>query len=189
MRPARRLALTESEALEIEPPGKRHVRAASSCRLAELDRHLVQPADQDVRSRTAPVLVCTPVKRSTALRTGTVLVAYFSPMRSSGPPMAKPFAPQSSASSLLGIYSKIYGKKHQNLRAMLCNSSRAGKNARMRTLIRIRMLSTSNPDASDGIDPFAARLIRQGRHGLRKSPLMRIDIVPELPDPQRHRIA
>lgn len=105
---------------------------------------------------------------------------------STGPHMARPFAPQSSASSVLGIPSKISGKNHQNSSALLCNSAHAGNYARMRTLIRIRMQNTSNPDESDGNDPFAARLIRQG---LRKHSLMRVDIAHELPDSRRHRIA
>ena len=51
--------LTESDALIIEPLGKRHERAAFSCGLPELDRYLARRAGQDVRRRIARVFVCT----------------------------------------------------------------------------------------------------------------------------------
>ena len=51
--------MTESDALVIEPLGRRHDRAAFSCGLPELDRYLARQASQDVRRRIARVFVCT----------------------------------------------------------------------------------------------------------------------------------
>ena len=51
--------MTESDALVIEPLGKRHGRAAFSCGLPEPDRYLAHRASQDVRRRIARVFVCT----------------------------------------------------------------------------------------------------------------------------------
>ena len=51
--------MTESDALTIEPLGRRHDRAAFSCGLPELDRYLARQAGQDVRRRIARVFVCT----------------------------------------------------------------------------------------------------------------------------------
>ena len=51
--------MTESDALIIEPLGRRHDRAAFSCGLPELDRYLARQAGQDVRRRIARVFVCT----------------------------------------------------------------------------------------------------------------------------------
>ncbi len=51
--------MTESDALVIEPLGKRHDRTAFSCGLPELDRYLARQAGQDVRRRIARVFVCT----------------------------------------------------------------------------------------------------------------------------------
>ena len=52
-RPARRLALTQSDALIIEPLERRHDRAAFSCGLPELDHYFARQAGQDVRRRIA----------------------------------------------------------------------------------------------------------------------------------------
>ena len=51
--------MTESDALTIEPLGRRHDRTAFSCGLPELDRYLARQAGQDVRRRIARVFVCT----------------------------------------------------------------------------------------------------------------------------------
>ena len=51
--------MTGSDALIIEPLGKRHDRAAFSCGLPELDLYLARRAGQDVRRRIARVFVCT----------------------------------------------------------------------------------------------------------------------------------
>ena len=51
--------MTGSDALIIEPLGRRHDRAAFSCGLPELDRYLARQAGQDVRRRVARVFVCT----------------------------------------------------------------------------------------------------------------------------------
>ena len=51
--------MTDSDALVIEPLGRRHDRAAFSCGLPELDRYLARQAGQDVRRRVARVFVCT----------------------------------------------------------------------------------------------------------------------------------
>ena len=51
--------MTNSDALIIEPLGKRHDRVAFSCGLPELDRYLARQASQDVRRRIARVFVCT----------------------------------------------------------------------------------------------------------------------------------
>ena len=51
--------MTGSDALIIEPLGRRHDRAAFSCGLPELDRYLARQASQDVRRRIARVFVCT----------------------------------------------------------------------------------------------------------------------------------
>ena len=56
---ARRFALTDPDALVIEPLDKRHDRTAFSCGLPELDRYLSRQAGQDVRRRIARVFVCT----------------------------------------------------------------------------------------------------------------------------------
>ena len=52
--------MTDSDALIIEPLGRRHDRAAFSCGLPGLDRYLARQAGQDVRRRIARVFVCTP---------------------------------------------------------------------------------------------------------------------------------
>ena len=51
--------MTESDALTVEPLGKRHDRTAFSCGLPELDRYLARQAGQDVRRRISRVFVCT----------------------------------------------------------------------------------------------------------------------------------
>ena len=51
--------MTDSDALIVEPLGRRHDRAAFSCGLPELDRYLTRQAGQDVRRRIARVFVCT----------------------------------------------------------------------------------------------------------------------------------
>ena len=51
--------MIQSDALIIEPLGRRHDRAAFSCGLPELDRYLARQAGQDVRRRIARVFVCT----------------------------------------------------------------------------------------------------------------------------------
>ena len=51
--------MTGSDALIVEPLGRRHDRAAFSCGLPELDRYLARQAGQDVRRRIARVFVCT----------------------------------------------------------------------------------------------------------------------------------
>ena len=51
--------MTGSDALVIEPLGKRHDRTSFSCGLPELDRYLARQAGQDVRRRIARVFVCT----------------------------------------------------------------------------------------------------------------------------------
>ena len=51
--------MTGSDALVIEPLGRRHDRAAFSCGLPELDLYLARRAGQDVRRRIARVFVCT----------------------------------------------------------------------------------------------------------------------------------
>ncbi len=51
--------MSSSEALIIEPLGRRHDRAAFSCGVPELDRYLKHRAGQDVRRRIARVFVCT----------------------------------------------------------------------------------------------------------------------------------
>ena len=51
--------MTDSDALTVEPLGRRHDRAAFSCGLPELDRYLARQAGQDVRRRIARVFVCT----------------------------------------------------------------------------------------------------------------------------------
>ena len=51
--------MTGSDALIIEPLGKRHDRTAFSCGLPELDLYLARRAGQDVRRRIARVFVCT----------------------------------------------------------------------------------------------------------------------------------
>ena len=51
--------MTGSDALIIEPLGRRHDRAAFSCGLPELDLYLARRAGQDVRRRIARVFVCT----------------------------------------------------------------------------------------------------------------------------------
>ena len=56
--------MTDSDALIIEPLGRRHYRAAFSCGLPELDRYL---ARQGVRRRIARVFVCTAGSADTVL--------------------------------------------------------------------------------------------------------------------------
>ena len=51
--------MTGSDALVIEPLGKRHDRTSFSCGLPELDRYLARQAGQDVQRRIARVFVCT----------------------------------------------------------------------------------------------------------------------------------
>ena len=51
--------MTDSDALIVEPLGRRHDRTAFSCGLPELDRYLTRQAGQDVRRRIARVFVCT----------------------------------------------------------------------------------------------------------------------------------
>ena len=51
--------MTGSDALIIEPLGRRHDRAAFSCGLPDLDLYLARRAGQDVRRRIARVFVCT----------------------------------------------------------------------------------------------------------------------------------
>ncbi len=56
-----------SDALIIEPLGRRHDRAAFSCGLPELDRYLARQAGQHVRRRIARVFVCTAGDADTVL--------------------------------------------------------------------------------------------------------------------------
>ena len=51
--------MNESDALVIEPLGRRHDRTSFCCGLPELDRYLARQAGQDVRRRIARVFVCT----------------------------------------------------------------------------------------------------------------------------------
>ena len=59
--------MIRSDALIIEPLGKRHDRAAFSCGLPELDRYLARQAGQDVCRRIARVFVCTVGKANAVL--------------------------------------------------------------------------------------------------------------------------
>ena len=59
--------MTGSDALIIEPLGRRHNRAAFSCGLPELDRYLTRQAGQDVRRRIARVFVCTAAETDAVL--------------------------------------------------------------------------------------------------------------------------
>ncbi len=59
--------MTGSDALTIEPLGRRHDRAAFSCGLPELDRYLARQAGQDVRRRIARVFVCVAGEADTVL--------------------------------------------------------------------------------------------------------------------------
>ena len=59
--------MTGSDALIIEPLGRRHDRTAFSCGLPELDLYLARRAGQDVRRRIARVFVCTAGKTDAIL--------------------------------------------------------------------------------------------------------------------------
>ncbi len=59
--------MTGSDALIVEPLGRRHDRAAFSCGLPELDRYLTRQAGQDVRRRIARVFVCTAAETDAVL--------------------------------------------------------------------------------------------------------------------------